>query len=156
MAINCNEGGRRIWLALVVLQGIVTAGIAITIIWTVFSSHTGVPVSELLFALLGSACGSMYLSIGLGQKFGKDSDLGAFDTLVLCWLPIAAFIAFCLYLGGLIATSQEWTPPFLSDVFRNFFFAIIATPIGGLVVFVVPLLPFMLLGWVFEGFGSKN
>ncbi|CAN5858263.1 hypothetical protein BH20PSE1_BH20PSE1_13800 [soil metagenome] len=153
-------GGRRIWLALVVLQGIVTAGIAITI-WIgfnsiVFSSHTGVPASELHVALLGSACGSMYLSIGLGQEFGKDSNLGAFDTLVLCWLPIAALIAFCVHLGGLMATSGGWTPPFLSGVFRNFFGALIATPIGGFVIFVVPLLPFMLLGWVFEGFGSKN
>lgn len=156
MAINYNEGGRRIWLALVVLQGIVTAGMAITIIWVGFSSHTDVPVSELGVALLGSACGSMCLSIGLGQELGKDSNLGAFDTFVLCWLPIAAFIGFCLYLGGLIATSQEWTPPFLSDVFRNFFVSIITTPIGGFVVFVVPLLPVMLLGWVFEGFGSKT
>jgi hypothetical protein len=98
----------------------------------------------------------MVLSIGMGGELLKNPTMRLRDVALLCWLPIAAFVTYCGYLAALIAASGGWTPPFAPGAFHNFLPAALAVGIAGIIVFLVPAIPFALIAWVFAGFRSRT
>ncbi len=151
MAVNYMGGARRVWAVLVTLQCLITGGIVLAL-WS--ESGPAGPAKSLLMPCLGAAGGALYASIKLADEVAKDANGGKFEALLMCLLPVAATIAFFIYLAGGLSVSGGWSPAF-SGIFTNFLGGALFTLLGTLCILAIPLLPFGLLAWVANGFRSK-